>query len=46
MHACWLQSLSKNQAASILKQLVATNFIYQNNRLLAGEISKRLKIWS
>lgn len=37
--------LSKKEAANKLKQLVATNFIFQNNKPLVDEIEKRLKIW-
>ena len=37
--------LSKKQVASKLKELVATNFIYQNNKPLVAEIEKRLKLW-
>jgi len=40
-----LKLLSKKQGASKLKQLVMTNFIYQNNRPLVEEINKRLKAW-
>jgi len=37
--------LSPKQAASKLKQLVAMNFILQNNQKLADEIEKRVKLW-
>lgn len=37
--------LTKKDAANKLKQLVATNFIFQNNKPLVNEIKKRLKIW-
>ena len=37
--------LSKKQVASKLEELVATNFIYQNNKPLVAEIEKRLKLW-
>ena len=37
--------LTPKEAASKLKQLVATNFIFQNNQQLVTEIEKRLKIW-
>ena len=37
--------LSKKEATNKLKQLVATNFIFQNNKPLVDEIEKRLKIW-
>jgi hypothetical protein len=32
-------------AATKLKQLVSTNFIFQNNKPLVDEIHKRLKLW-
>lgn len=38
--------LSKKDAANKLKQLVATNFIFQNNKALVDEIQKRLELWS
>lgn len=38
--------LTKKEAANKLKQLVATNFIFQNNKPLVDEIQKRLKLWS
>jgi len=38
--------LTKNDAANKLKELVATNFIFQNNKPLVDEIQKRLKLWS
>jgi len=37
--------LSKKQAALKLKELVATNFVFQNNKSLVAEIEKRLRIW-
>ena len=37
--------LTKKEAASKLTQLVATNFVFQNNQKLVEEIEKRLKIW-
>lgn len=37
--------LTPKEAASKLKQLVATNFVFQNNQPLVAEIEKRLKIW-
>ncbi len=37
--------LTPKEAASKLKQLVATNFIFQNNQQLVAEIEKRLMIW-
>lgn len=37
--------LTKKDAANKLKQLVATNFIFQNNKPLVDEIQKRLKLW-
>lgn len=37
--------LSKKDAANKLQQLVATNFIFQNNKPLVDEIQKRLKLW-
>lgn len=36
--------LTPKEAASKLKQLVATNFVFQNNQPLVAEIEKRLKI--
>lgn len=38
-------TLTKKDAANKLKQLVATNFIFQNNAPLVDEIQKRLKLW-
>ena len=38
--------LTKRDAANKLKQLVATNFIFQNNKPLVDEIRKRLKAWN
>jgi len=38
--------LTKRDAANKLKQLVASNFIFQNNKPLVYEIRKRLKVWS
>lgn len=37
--------LSKKDAAIKLKELVATNFIFQNNQPLVAEIEVRFKIW-
>ncbi|MCL2435786.1 MAG: hypothetical protein FWD09_06585 [Lentimicrobiaceae bacterium] len=37
--------LTKKEAATKLKRLIATNFIYQNNPQLVDEIEKRLKLW-
>lgn len=37
--------ITKKQAASKLRELVATNFIFQNNQPLITEIEKRLKLW-
>lgn len=38
--------LTKKEAATKLKELVATNFIFQNNQSLVAEIQKRLKLWT
>lgn len=38
--------LTEKEAAAKLKQLVATNYIFQNNKPLVDEIKKRLKLWS
>lgn len=38
--------LAKKDAATKLKELVATNFVFQNNKPLVAEIQKRLKLWS
>ncbi|PVD50404.1 hypothetical protein DC498_20000 [Terrimonas sp.] len=38
--------LTKKEAATKLKELVATNFIFQNNTSLVAEIQKRLKLWT
>ncbi|HCC51541.1 MAG TPA: hypothetical protein DEQ30_05340 [Porphyromonadaceae bacterium] len=38
--------LTKKEAANKLTQLVATNFIFQNNQKLVDEIEKRLKFWN
>lgn len=38
--------LTKKQAANKLRQLVAVNFVFQNNQALIDEIEKRLKLWS
>ncbi|MDR1877508.1 MAG: hypothetical protein LBQ84_07775 [Flavobacteriaceae bacterium] len=38
--------LTKKNAANKLKQLVATNSIFQNNKPLVDEIQKRLELWS
>jgi rRNA-processing protein FCF1 len=37
--------LTKSEAATKLKQLIATNFVFQNNPNLVDEIEKRLKFW-
>ena len=37
--------ISKKEAASKLEELVASNFIFQNNKPLVEEINKRLKVW-
>ena len=37
--------LTPKEAAGKLKQIVATNFVFQNNQQLVSEIEKRLKIW-
>ena len=37
--------LAPKDATSKLKQLVATNFIFQNNKPLVDEIQKRIKLW-
>jgi hypothetical protein len=37
--------LTKKEAASKLKRLITSNFIYQNNPQLVDEIEKRLKLW-
>lgn len=37
--------LTRKDAANKLKQLVATNFIFQNNKPLVDEIQRRLKLW-
>ena len=37
--------LSKKQAALKLEELIAANFIFQNNKPLVDEIQKRLKLW-
>lgn len=36
--------LTKKEAATKLKQLVVTNFVFRNNQQLVAEIEKRLKI--
>lgn len=38
-------ALTKKEAAIKLKQLIVTNFIFQNNQQLVAEITKRLLIW-
>lgn len=38
--------LTRKEAGNKLKQLVDTNFIFQNNKPLVDEIQKRLKLWS
>ena len=35
----------KKEAASKLKQLISTNFVFRNNQQLVAEIEKRLKLW-
>ena len=37
--------LTKREAVNKLKQLVDTNFVFQNNQQLIDEIEKRLKLW-
>lgn len=37
--------LSKREAAVKLKLLIASNFIFRNNKQLMAEIDKRLKLW-
>lgn len=37
--------LMKKEAGSKLKELVASNFIFQNNQQLVIEIENRLKVW-
>ena len=37
--------LTKREAVNKLKQLVDTNFLFQNNQQLVDEIEKRLKFW-
>jgi hypothetical protein len=37
--------VSPKEAASKLKQLVATNFVIQHNQPVVAEIEKRLKQW-
>lgn len=39
-------TIPKQEAAAKLKQLVQTNFIFQNNEPLVSEINKRLILWS
>lgn len=38
--------LTPKEAASKLKQLIASNFVFQNNQQLVIEIEKRLKTWT
>lgn len=38
--------ITRKDAATKLKQLVSTNFIFQNNKPLVDEIQKRLKLWA
>lgn len=38
--------LTHKEATLKLKQLIATNFIYQNNQKLVAEIEKRIKLWA
>lgn len=40
------EMLSKKDATAKLKQLITTNFIFQNNKPLADEIQKRLRGWN
>lgn len=37
--------LTKKEAANKLKQLIETNFIFQNNSKLMEEIDKRIELW-
>ena len=37
--------LTKKEASAKLKQLIESNFIFQNNKPLVDEIQKRLKSW-
>ena len=37
--------LSKREAGAKLQLLIATNFIFRNNKQLMAEIEKRLKLW-
>jgi rRNA-processing protein FCF1 len=38
-------ALTPKEAAIKLKQLIATNFVFQNNQQLVAEMEKRLKQW-
>ncbi len=38
-------ALTKKEAIKKLKQLGATNFVFQNNQQLFAEIEKRFKLW-
>jgi len=38
--------ISKQEASSKLKQLITTNLVFQNNKILVAEMLKRLEIWS
>lgn len=40
------KKLTPKEAATKLKQLISTNFIFQNNQPLVAEIEKRFKRWS
>lgn len=39
-------ALTPKQAASKLKELVANNFVFQNNQQLVAELRKRLNAWT
>jgi len=39
-------ALTKKEAIKKLKQLINTNFVFQNNQQLVAEIEKRFKLWS
>ncbi|HCY42407.1 MAG TPA: hypothetical protein DHV48_13800 [Prolixibacteraceae bacterium] len=38
--------LTKREAIKKMKQLIATNFVFQNNQQLIAEIEKRFKLWA
>jgi rRNA-processing protein FCF1 len=38
-------ALTKKEAIKKLKQLIDTNFVFQNNKQLIAEMEKRLKLW-